>query len=231
MVDPRVTAPERAAEMARGAPPVRAERPLARASALPWVLFLVALAFAAWLGWKAFGPDQRGDPAGVSAVALQKQNRLQVLRAALSTVTVKEDSRFFGTVKSTQIALIPATVDYYVDLSSVGRERVAWDDEKQVLTVRVPDIRVEQPNLALERARFYRQGLWITNAAQEKLVRENVGSARAEATRAATSTSYVELARNAARDAIRQNLAIPLQVAGFGNVTVNVRFDGEPAAR
>ena len=36
------------------------------------------------------------------------------------------------------------------------------------------------------------------------------------------------LARSAARDAIRQNLAIPLEVAGFGAVTVTVRFDGEP---
>jgi hypothetical protein len=35
------------------------------------------------------------------------------------------------------------------------------------------------------------------------------------------------LARSAAKDAIRQNLAIPLEVAGFGEVTVNVRFDGE----
>jgi hypothetical protein len=26
---------------------------------------------------------------------------------------------------------------------------------------------------------------------------------------------------------VRQNLAIPLQVAGFGEVTVAVRFDGE----
>ena len=35
------------------------------------------------------------------------------------------------------------------------------------------------------------------------------------------------LARTAAKDAIRQNLAIPMQVAGFGDVIVRVRFDGE----
>ena len=35
------------------------------------------------------------------------------------------------------------------------------------------------------------------------------------------------LAKVAAKDAIRQNLAIPLQVAGYGEVTVQVRFDGE----
>jgi hypothetical protein len=37
----------------------------------------------------------------------------------------------------------------------------------------------------------------------------------------------MNLARAAAKDAIRQNLAIPLQVAGYGDVTVAVRFDGE----
>jgi hypothetical protein len=35
------------------------------------------------------------------------------------------------------------------------------------------------------------------------------------------------LARNAAKDAVRQNLAIPMQVAGFGGVTVTVTIDGE----
>jgi hypothetical protein len=30
---------------------------------------------------------------------------------------------------------------------------------------------------------------------------------------------------------MRQNLAIPLQVAGYGNVTVEVRFDGEQTPR
>ena len=39
----------------------------------------------------------------------------------------------------------------------------------------------------------------------------------------------MDLARAAARQAISQNLAIPLQVAGYGKVKVDVRFDGEPA--
>ena len=34
----------------------------------------------------------------------------------------------------------------------------------------------------------------------------------------------------AAKDAVRQNLAIPLSVAGYGDVTVSVRFDGEKEA-
>ena len=35
------------------------------------------------------------------------------------------------------------------------------------------------------------------------------------------------LARQAAREAIRQNLAIPLQIAGYEGARVTVRFDGE----
>lgn len=42
------------------------------------------------------------------------------------------------------------------------------------------------------------------------------------------SSETIVLARPAARDAMRQNLAIPLSVAGHGSVTVTVRFDGEP---
>jgi len=37
------------------------------------------------------------------------------------------------------------------------------------------------------------------------------------------------LARSAAKDAIRQNLAIPLQVAGFGDVKLAVSIDGDTA--
>ena len=45
----------------------------------------------------------------------------------------------------------------------------------------------------------------------------------------AKNPEVLALARQAAKDAIRQNLAIPLEVAGYGDVTVRVRFDGEAA--
>ena len=45
--------------------------------------------------------------------------------------------------------------------------------------------------------------------------------------KAAANPVLMGIARGAAKDAIRQNLAIPLQVAGYGEVKVRVRFDGE----
>lgn len=45
----------------------------------------------------------------------------------------------------------------------------------------------------------------------------------------AGNPALIGLARAAAKDAVRQNLTIPLQVAGFGAVSVTLRFDGDAA--
>ena len=57
--------------------------------------------------------------------------------------------------------------------------------------------------------------------------RNNTLLAEKQATDQAANPVLMTLARAAAKDVIRQNLAIPMQVAGFGDVTVRVRFDGE----
>ena len=72
-----------------------------------------------------------------------------------------------------------------------------------------------------------REGVWITRTAQEKLTRANTQAAERQAAQAAANPALMTLARSAAKDAVRQNLAIPLEVAGFGKVTVAVRFDVE----
>ena len=69
--------------------------------------------------------------------------------------------------------------------------------------------------------------MWISRTTQDKLTRENTQTAEKQAGEQAANPVLMDLARAAAKDAVRQNLAIPLQVAGYGDVTVTVRFDGE----
>jgi hypothetical protein len=209
-------------------PPHR-ETPLARVQALPWLLFIVAFALAAWFAWKAFGPEDLGDPLATSLTALEKQNKLTVFSAQLSPVVASEDSRFFGTVKSRQIAVIPARVDYTVDLSQMGKSRLAWNAATQTMDVQLPALTVGRPNLDEARAQYLREGVWITNSAQDKLTRDNTRLAEQQAVRQAANPVLMDLARAAARRAVGQNLAIPLRVAGYGDVKVAVRFDGEAA--
>ncbi|MDP3674785.1 MAG: DUF4230 domain-containing protein [Novosphingobium sp.] len=206
-------------------PEVRREANIARASALPWLLFLVTLAALAWFGF--FKPEKLGDPLATSLVAFEKQNRLTVFSAQLAPVVASDDTRYFGLVKSKQVAVIPARVDYTLDLTAMNRDRLAWNEAAKTLDVQLPALSLSRPNLDEARAQYLREGVFITREAQDKLNRNTTLLAEQQATKAAANPVLMGIARSAAKDAIRQNLAIPLQVAGYGEVTVRVRFDGE----
>ena len=194
---------------------------------LPWAITIVATALALWTLWRAFGPADNGDPLATSLAAFEKQNKLTVFSAQLAPVVASDDERLFGMLKSRQIAVIPARVDYTLDLAQMKRDRLKWDAGTERLDVILPPLTVSRPNLDEGRAQYLREGVWITAPAQDKLTRDNTLLAERQAVDQAANPALMELARNAAKDAIRQNLAIPLQVAGYGKVTVTVRFDGE----
>jgi hypothetical protein len=202
---------------------------LARVQAVPWLLFILALAALGWLAYKYFTEDDLGDPIATSLTAFEKQNRLTVFSAQLSPVVSSEDSRLFGAIKSRQVAVIPARVDYTLDLSEVEANQLSWDAETQTLDVQLPRIQVGTPNLDEARAQYLREGIWISRDAQDRLNRNNTRLAEKQAREAAGNPVLVDLARDAARSAVTQNLSIPLQVAGYSDVKVNVRFDGEAA--
>ncbi|QGN55947.1 DUF4230 domain-containing protein [Novosphingobium sp. Gsoil 351] len=209
-------------------PDARREQNVARVSALPWLLFLTALAV---LAWHVFKPEKLGDPLATSLVAFEKQNRLTVFSAQLVPVVASDDVRYFGLVKSKQVAVIPARVDYTLDLSAMNRDRLAWNEAAKTLDVQLPALTLSRPNLDEARAQYLREGVFITREAQDKLNRNTTLLAEQQATNAAANPVLMGIARGAAKDAIRQNLAIPLQVAGFGDVQVRVRFDGEAAPK
>jgi hypothetical protein len=200
----------------------------ARAAALPWLLFVAALAFAAWASWRAFAPAHAGDPQATTLTAFEKQNRLTVFSAQLSPVVANDDAGLFGMLKSRQVAVIPARIDYTIDLSQMGKDRLDWNAAARRLDVRLPALMLSRPNLDEARAQYLREGVWITSTAQDRLTHANSQLAERQAAEQAANPALMGLARAAAKDAIRQNLAIPLQVAGYGDVIVAVRFDGEP---
>lgn len=193
------------------------------------MLFLAAVAFAAWLAWQLWRPEPIGDPLATSLVAFDKQDRLTVFSAELAPVVASDDSRLFGLIASRQVAVIPARVDYAIDLGKVGRDRMRWDAASKTLTVRLPALVVGRPNLDEARAQYLREGVWITRAAQDKLTRDNTKLAEQMAVEQAANPVLMGLARGAAKDAVSQNLAIPLKVAGFGDVKLTITIDGAPS--
>jgi hypothetical protein len=184
------------------APPHQAasrQAPLARRSALPWLLFVGALALAGLFAWLLWKPQDIGDPLATSLVAFERQNSLTVFSAEMAPVVSSDDSRLFGLVQSKQVAVIPARIDYTIDLSQMNRDRMAWNAQTQTLSVRLPPLRLSRPNLDEARAQYLREGVWITRAAQDKLTRDNTRLAEQLATQQAANPVLMGLARNAAK--------------------------------
>ena len=211
-------------------PQVRREQSLARTQAVPWLSVIVLLAAAAWLGWRAFFYHEEGDPVGSAMLAFEKQNSLTVFSSRFEVVAESEDRRGIMGVdllKSRQAAIIPATVEYRLDLSTMDRDRFEWNDSNDTMTVVLPQLRISRPNLDEAEQKTFTEGTYVSRDASADLARNNSRQAERKAAEFAKNPEVLALARQAAKDAVRQNLAIPLEVAGYGNVTVNVRFDGE----
>lgn len=201
-----------------------------RQARLPWAIAAAAGLVALWALWRAFSASPYGDPVATSLLAFEKTNRLTVFSAQLAPVVSADDERAWGLLKSRQIAVIPARVDYTLDLSQMNSSRMHWDAAAKELSVTLPPLVLSRPNLDEGHAQYLREGVWIGRDAQAKLTQDNTLLAEQQAASQAQNPVLMDLAREAARGAMRQNLAAPLAATGLGDIKVTVRFDGETAA-
>jgi hypothetical protein len=208
------------------------ERQLAPLRRAPWILVAVLLVATSWLTWRAYFHEEEGDVITSAMIAFERQNSLTVFSSRFEVVAESTNTPSVGPfdvdlLASRQAMLVPATVEYRIDLSDMTRDSFRWSADEQVLDVTIPTLRISRPNLDEARARIFTEGVFVSRTASTALSRSNSQAAERNAIAFARNPEILALARTAARDAIRQNLAIPLQVAGYGDVTVNVRFDGE----
>lgn len=214
-------------------PAAQKERSLARVQAVPWLIVILLIAAVAWLGWRAFLYQEEGDPVASAMLAFEKQNSLTVFSSRFEVVAESVDRRgVLGVdlLESRQAAVIPATVEYRLDLSQMDRDRFQWDDGSDTLTVILPQLKISRPNLDEGSQATFTEGAYVSRDASSDLARNNSQQAERKAAQFAKNPQVLAMARNAAKEAVRQNLAIPLQVAGYEDISVNVRFDGESAA-
>lgn len=192
-------------------------------------LLVAALAF----GWRAYFYQEEGDPVASAMLAFEKQNSLVVFSSRFEVVAESVNTRSVAGVnvdllQSRQAAIIPASVEYRLDLSGMDASDMEWDADAQLLTVTLPQLQTSRPNLDEAAARIFTEGVWVSREAARDLATNNSEQAERRAVEFAKNPEVLALARNAARDAVRQNLAVPLQVAGYEAATVEVRFAGDP---
>ena len=212
-----------------GGPPLPARDGGRRGLRGEMILGLAAAAFllaAVYFGWRAYFHQEEGDPVASAMQTFEKQNDLIVLTYRFQVVSesVIKGPMGVSALDRSQLVIIPAMVEYRIEFSGMAPSDMTWDKEAQLLTVSLPDLRISQPNLDEASARAFTGGLWVSRGDAEALARKNSQIAERRALEYAKDAEILTLARTAAREAVRQNLTIPLQVAGYDRARVEVRF-------
>jgi len=195
-----------------------------------WLLVAALMIASAWLAWRAFYYQEEGNPVASAMLAFEKQNSLIVFSSRFEVVAESVDTRSIMNIdllESRQAAIIPASVEYRLDLSTMGTEHFRWDAASETLEVTLPQLRISRPNLDEAQARIFTEGVWVTREAARDLAANNSEQAERKAVEFAKNPEVLGLARVAAKNAIRQNLAVPLQIAGFSKARVQVKFANE----
>ncbi len=174
------------------------------------------------------GPDPK-TIASASLQSMRAQNRLTVFAARYVSVVTSDQQRLGGLVSSERTLILPGDVRYEVDLSSLQQKDVSWDAASHTLRVQLPEIDVAGPDVDISSVKEYGSGgvlSALTNTDQE-LDATNRARAVQDLRKQATAAVPMQLARQAARQAVERSFAMPLLAAGFNNVKVVARFPTE----
>ena len=171
------------------------------------------------------GPDPK-TIATSSLESMRAENRLTVFAARYVSVVTSQVQRFGGLVNAQRTLILPGDVRYELDLSKLEPKDVTWDGSARTLTVRLPEVDVAGPDVDINAVKEYGGGgvlSALTNANQQ-LDQNNRARAVADLRKQATAQVPMQLARQAARDAVERSFAMPLLAAGFKDVKVVARF-------
>lgn len=203
---------------------------------LAWVgvLALVAGALALVAGpqrryeaCRSIGLCKDRDFLGAMLVSVRKQSRLVVLTARLvAPVTSARDTTLGPVTVATtrQTAILPARVDYAVDLTRLGSDDLSWDAQTNTLTVRRPPVEVGNPAIAWERAITYADTGVVAQVTGVlgNLQRDNQEKAPALFRAQAEAADLRRMADSAADEAIATLFRAPLLAAGHEDPKVVV---------
>jgi hypothetical protein len=205
----------------------RLNKPLVLAMVAVALILGLLLGVTTGIADRIFGGANPKTIATASLESMRAQNRLIAFVARYVSVTSSKSSRFGFTAERTLI--LPGDVRYELDLSKLQPGDVKWDGSSQTLSVRLPEIEIAGPDVDLAAAREYGAGgvlAALTNADQQ-LDQSNRAAAVADLRKQAGAAVPMQLAHQAARQAIERSFAMPLAAAGFKDVKVVARFPTE----
>ncbi|MBB3880089.1 DUF4230 domain-containing protein [Sphingomonas pseudosanguinis] len=197
------------------------------------VLILLVLAglLVAWGVQRYVAERLTPDPTTIARASLEglrEQNRLSAFAARyVAVVTSRQSQLGFSTERT---LIMPGMVRYEVDLAKLRQQDVRWDATSHTLSVTLPPIEIDGPQVDLAAIREYGSGGVLTTFtdAEQRLDAANRSAGQVELLRQARAPAPIRLARDATRRAVERSFAMPLRAVGV-EATVRVRFADEAA--
>lgn len=196
------------------------------------VLLALAVLLGLWAIQRYVERRLAPDPTTVASASLQglrEQNRLSAFAARFVAVSTSRQSQLGLSTEKTLI--MPGTVRYEVDLAKLTPSDVIWDAGSNTLSVRLPPIEIDGPQIDLAQLREYGSGGILSHVtdADAQLDTANRRAGQAELVRQARDPAPMKLARDATRRAVESSFAMPLRAAGI-DAQVKVRFADDPTS-
>ena len=198
-----------------------------------WPLLLISLAIVGGIVW---WQNQRAEERRVEEQLARAQSIVRVLSATFSNKAALKVGEISGTLdvtvvdpgavpflRSSQKATIPYSVGYTLNLSDVGADDYRWEPDKRTLTIRVPLVSAERPNIdEANRSVAGTSGIFVTRGASTNLARRASRLATAKAAEVAAEPANLAKAQANAEKVVADLARAPLETAGLGPVTVRV---------
>lgn len=162
---------------------------------------------------------------GEAVTGLQALNRLVVFQTYLMALTEAEECQFWGCpIKSSQALVTPAYVNYFIDMSELDEDSVTLEGNK--MTIRMPRLMIERPNIDTQHQRFFNEGIWsdLTNA-DRRLEAKTRRASLQQLYRQARQNFLVRLAKKQAVSAVYSNARRMLNSSGQRNVSLTVTYE------
>ncbi|WP_267350929.1 DUF4230 domain-containing protein [Sphingomonas sp. GM_Shp_2] len=194
------------------------------------VILVLAVLIAMWGIQRYVTERLTPDPVTIARASLEgmrEQNRLSAFAARYVAVVTSQQAQYgFSTEKT---LIMPGTVRYEVDLGKLQQRDVAWDANTRTLSVTLPPVEIDGPQVELGAIKEYGSGGLLTTFtdAEKRLDAANRKAGLAELVRQARDATPMRLARDSTRRAVERSFAMPLRAAGV-DAQVKVRFADEP---
>ncbi|MEP7340179.1 MAG: DUF4230 domain-containing protein [Acidobacteriota bacterium] len=162
---------------------------------------------------------------------VERDNSLVTTRAYVQAVVRQRSEEWYGNAEV--IRIVPATISYAINLNDIDSGKLEYDDQKRVLRVPLPEVKILAIDPDLTKAEIIRNLDFLRSESQtgNQLEETTERMVRPEIERMGLSPEIIKMAKDQAIISVRQLLETALGSVGQPvAVQPYFRSDSQPAA-